>query len=214
MITPTDVWSTSEWGGANDGRDDHLIDGSGLSGPGEVWSQLHDDSPNATTMWHAGDSDGGLGGPVGLPPQVAQQALVFDLGESREIAGAWIWNHNQSGQQNRGVESFRLLVSPDPDPATASFSLVGSHDLAPASAPREAAQTVWARASNVRLVRFEIIDAHSGAPNDYVGLSEVRFVPEPGFASSLAIVSLWLGASLSARARARTARRRRQPHVV
>jgi hypothetical protein len=182
VLTPSAVLSTSEWGGGpTDGRDDNLIDGSGLSGAGAIELQTHDSASTAATMWHAGDIDGGLGGPTGDPPAVAAQQLVFDLGSEADLVGALIWNHNQVGLTARGVDAFEVFVSSDSNPATAVYGSVGSFSLAQGGGgPAEPAQPIAFSGTNVRLVKFEITSAHSGLTNDYVGLSEVRFLsPAP-----------------------------------
>lgn len=195
VVTPAGVFATSQWGGGDDGKVIHLIDGSGLSGGGPVETQVHDNDPQAATMWHAGDVDGGLGGPVGLPPLVSTQAVVFDLGESQTLLGAYIWNHNQnldalSGAQGggpltqRGVNAFDVLVSNDSNPLTASFGYVGSYNLAEAGGGAEPAQFIPFQAGDVRLVRFNISTAWSNNPFEYVGLSEVRFLRGLGVLSS------------------------------
>ena len=177
VIQPVAVLSTSQWGGGvSDGRAANLIDGSGLSGGGPVESQTHDNAGNAATMWHAGDVDGGLGGPTGLPPAVATQALVFDLGATYDLLGAFIWNHNQIVLTSRGVAQLRVLTSSDSDPLSAVFSVVDTLMLTEAAGAAEPAQHLTLNAPNARLVRFELISAHSAATNEYVGLSEVRFV--------------------------------------
>jgi len=195
VVTPVGVFATSQWGGGDDGKAIHLIDGSGLSGGGPVETQVHDNDPQAGTMWHAGDVDGGLGGPVGLPPLVTTQAVVFDLGESQTLLGAYIWNHNQSGAAlsealggapltQRGVNAFDVLVSNDSNPLTASFGYVGSFNLAEAGGAAETAQFVPFQAGDVRLVRFNLQTAWSGNPLEYVGLSEVRFLRGLGVLSA------------------------------
>lgn len=45
-----------------------MIDGSGLSGGGSVFTQTHDELVTANTIWHAGPDSGGISGGVTGPP--------------------------------------------------------------------------------------------------------------------------------------------------
>ena len=50
VLTPALVLNISNWGGdPSDGRDDNLIDGSGLSGVGDVTLRAHDDFSTIST---------------------------------------------------------------------------------------------------------------------------------------------------------------------
>ena len=185
VLTPASAVATSSWYAPI--SPDRLIDGSGLSGVGPLLSQTHDNDPAGATMWHGGPNDAGLGGPTGNPPTVADQAVVFDLGTPAELSAAYIWNFSQSGAgASRSTDELEISVSTDTDPLTASFASVGTFNLAPTAADgTDLAQTVnfGGTYAGVRLVRFDINSAHSGALQEYVGLAEVRFegvaAPEP-----------------------------------
>ena len=185
LITPVDALTTSFFGADGVGPD-NLWNASGLSGSGAVEGQGHDANPLASTMWFAADQDGGLGGPTGFPPAVNTQAAVFDLGAPTALAGAWVWNFNQAGNLGRAVNQFEILVSPDANPLTATWSSVGTFALdPPCGCATEGAQFVRFDAdATTRLVRFNFISAQSGNPSEFVGLSEVRFA-----APSAAVVS-------------------------
>ena len=184
LIKPTDVWTTSYFSSSLPAE---LINGSGLSE--ESASATHDSEAVASTMWFAGDLDGGLtGGTTAVgEPVVADQAVVFDLGATYKLSTAYIWNQNQNGRfgdfTGRGVDLFDIYVSSDTDANTASWTLVGEdYDLAKAGGTAaEPAQSVLFSADDVRMVKFDIQTAQSGLANEYVGLSEVRFesIPEP-----------------------------------
>jgi len=206
LFAPVAAWSTSVASGGN-GTVLQLIDDSGLSPLGaDIRTLTHDAPPNASTMWHAGTLDGGLGGPTGNPPAVDSQALIFDLGETFEIGGLYLWNHNQSGLTGRGVEDFEISVSTGTNPATASFTSVGLFSLSPAAGVSgETAQVATFTPATARLVRVDIDTGQNGFANDFVGLSEVRVLPEPGLGSALAGGILLLSAT--ARRRRRTSRR-------
>ena len=183
FVTPNNALSTSYW--AHDGVDTlNLINSSGLSANSPAGT--HDNHLTAATMWIAGDGDGGLGGPTGgfpsPPPPVASQEVVFDLGRTHDLTGAYVWNQNQVHPaapllyQSRGTKDFDVYVSSDTDPLTATWTPIGSKTLAVAGGtPAEPAQWVPFAASGARLVKFDIQTAHSGAASEWVGLSEVRF---------------------------------------
>ncbi len=179
LITPVDVRSTSYWS-ADNCYPANLINSSGLSANAPTGT--HDNHSHANTMWIAGPTNGGLGGPTGSPPSVASQAVVFDLGHRYDLVGTWVWNQNQvhpsapTLYQQRGTKDFNLYVSSDTDPLTAAWTPLGGKTLAMAGGTTaEPAQWVPFAANGVRLVKFDIQTAYSGAVNEYVGLGEVRF---------------------------------------
>ena len=116
-------------------------------------------------------------------PVVASQSVTFDLGQAYNLTQAYIWQMNQhlSGRtdlyQTRGVASFDIETSLDGVTytqlgATQTLNVAGG-------VPGEPAQVKAMSVNNVRYVRFDIRTAHGGAPNEYVGLSEVRFEGTP-----------------------------------
>ena len=172
---------TSQWTNTGDGNVRHLIDGSGLSGTGSVLTQTHDASANAATMWHAGPNNGGLGGPVGNPPAVNTQRLEFDLGANYDLDASYFWNLNQAGNTGRGVKLFAMQVSSS---TTGAFTPTGfdgasvnDHQLTQGTgtAGLGAHAVLW-QMQDVRRVRVDILTDWSGLADDYVGLSEVRFL--------------------------------------
>jgi len=179
LVTPTNALSTSYWI-ADNAHPIHLIDSSGLSASSAAGT--HDNHALASTMWIAGNGDGGLGGPIGTPPSVASQEVVFDLGRAYDLTGAYVWNENQvhpslpTLYQSRGTKDFDVYVSSDTDPLTATWTPMGSKTLDVAGGTAaEPSQWVPFDAGGVQLVKFDIRSAYSGAANEYVGLSEVRF---------------------------------------
>jgi len=171
-ITPTTVKATSYWV-AVDGNHNNVINGSGLSGGGSVLAQTHNNASNASTMWHGGPNDGGLGGPTGNPPTVSGQRLEFDLGGSYALTNTHVWNHNQPTVTGRGVRNFEIWTSPD---TSSAFTKLGDFVLNQGTGSSGlAAQVLTTSVTNVRRVQFRVQTVWSGASNDYVGLSEVRF---------------------------------------
>ena len=75
----------------------------------------------------------------------------------------------------RGVDEFDIYLSTDDNPET--WTLYSTEHLAKSSElTSELAQEISILASNVRMVKFDIQSCHSGLAQDYVGLSEVRFL--------------------------------------
>lgn len=173
------VFTSSQGTADANGRKDAMIDRSGLSGTGPLEFQTHDAASvvSSKTIWFAGTVEGGLGpGATGSPPAVADQEVVFDLGAPRDLVGSYVWNRNHGLVTDNGVDQFEILTSGDSDPLTATFTSVGVFNLAEAGGtPAEPAHFLAFSAAGARLVKFDIQTAHSGAPNDFVGLSEVIF---------------------------------------
>lgn len=198
-ITPVGVLATSEFGAIDvfgNGESSSvfatkLIDGSGLEDlegtPDLSLDDYHDNDAGSANGWHAGDMDAGIpGGTDGdedpfTPPRVAEQILEFDLGGLFQLTHAHIWQQNQANifgppfSLTRGLEEFEMLVS------TASegdaFVSLGQFTLD----AEEALESVPAQIlelptmPSARRVRFHLASAYSQEPNEFVGLSEVRF---------------------------------------
>ena len=125
-------------------------------------------------MWHSGK------GEDDEPLYVADQFLIFDLGDNYDIEGALVWQMSQFEEgvldlTGRGVDEFDIYLSTDDNPET--WTLYSTEHLAKSSElTSELAQEISILASNVRMVKFDIQSCHSGLAQDYVGLSEVRFL--------------------------------------
>jgi len=161
FITPTGVTASASYGGA---PVVNLINNSGLSS--NAATGTHDNHSLAGTMWM---SNGGT---------VANEWLVFDLGQAYELTDAYIWQMNQGHAVNAGgarnTRTMDIYVSAD----NVTYAQVGSTrtlGVANGSSSALPAETVSLSASNVRYVKFDILTAGSGNTNEYVGLSEVRF---------------------------------------
>ena len=152
----------------------HLIDGSGQSGPNEIFNQrAAADFGGDGFAWIA-QGDGSAG-------NVSDQWVAFDLGAKFTLRSADIWQYNENYDLKRGVADFALYTSPTADVNDAT-NFVGNFSLA-ISPPNsgEPVQRFPISVSNVRLVKLAIIDDWAGdssVPN-YVGLSEVRFEAPP-----------------------------------
>jgi len=181
FITPTNAWSSSYWS-ANGCSPSKLINSAGLSANSPAGT--HDNHSLASTMWMAGPTDGGLGGPTGNPPNVASQEVVFDLGATHNLAQAHIWQMNQGHAVNAGgvrnTRTMDIYVSPD----NVTYTQVGGTrtlGFADGSSSALPAETVSLSAGNVRYVKFDILTpgGYFTPGNQYVGLSEVRFQSVP-----------------------------------
>ena len=155
----------------------NLINGSGLSD--ETPLATHDNNDGAQAMWHAGNLNGGLGGPLGLPPVVSNQTIIFKLStlQSFNVTNAFVWNMNQANNTGRGVSNMTISVSSEEDMLTVTNWVdQGTFTLNQASGTvDEPAQILSFAATNARLIRFVIHGTWNGTETDYVGLSEVRF---------------------------------------
>jgi hypothetical protein len=156
VITPVGATLTDEWQSVG-----LAIDGSGLSGTGQVINQTHSTDWTAIAMAH----------PTTAP------TFTFDLGSLCDLARAYIWNGNMDyseDQTDRGIQNFDIYVSPDSDPLTATWTLLGNYTIPKASLSDVSAEVVSFSATDVRLVKFDV-QSNYGDP-DCTTLSEVRFM--------------------------------------
>src|SRR5258706_2057370 len=143
----------------------NLINGSGQSGPNEIFNQTA--AADFGGDGFAWISDGSA--------NVSDTWVAFDLGAKVTLSSADIWQYNENYDLKRGVADFALYTSPTADVNNAT-NFVGNFSLAMSSANSgEPVQRFPISVSNVRLVKFVIIDDFNGAGPDYDGLSEVRF---------------------------------------
>ena len=195
VITPVAATASSE--GA-DQSPTNLINMSGMvpsGGPGEL-DDLHTNTPGAQTMWH-------VAGPgIFDPPPPFPHFVEFDLGGLFFLDAAHIWQMNQETlAPDRGTNRFEISVSPA---AAGPFNLVGGFNLAAAGCAGDGPAQVIGGLGGVlaQRVRFDILSAHSGLNEEFVGLSEVRFegrvIPEPAGA-----LLLLLGVAAAAMRRVR-----------
>src|SRR5882724_6612825 len=148
----------------------NLINGSGQSGPNDLTQTANADFGGEGFAWIA-QGDGSAG-------NVSDQWVAFDLGANFTLSSADIWQYNENYDLTRGVADFALYTSPTANVNDAT-NFVGNFSLAisPANSS-EPVQGFPISVSNVRLVKFAIIDDLAGHSNNlpnYVGLSEVRF---------------------------------------
>ena len=200
VITPVGVIATSEFGAVDIFGDGNfsdvfvtdLIDGGGLNDvsntPDNILDDVHDFDFSSTNGWHAGDFAAGI--PGGLDgdndpltaPDVTAQIIEFELGGLFELNKAHVWQQNQgifffppAPAEARGVDEFEILTN------TAStgddFTLLGKFRLQPETGLEEvpAQMLAFAQPVNARRVRFHFLSSISGEPNEFIGLSEVRF---------------------------------------
>ena len=166
VITPVSASASSYYSSSY--LPSHLIDGSGQSGPNDLTQTANADFGGDGFAWIA-QGDGSAG-------NVSDQWVAFDLGANFTLSSADIWQYNENYDLTRGVADFALYTSPTADVNDAT-NFVGNFSLAisPANSS-EPVQGFPISVSNVRLVKFAIIDDfNGGAILDYDGLSEVKF---------------------------------------
>ena len=88
----------------------HIIDDSGFTGGNILATATHDAQGSAQTMWHTGNNPG------------ANAWIIVDLGRAYSIDELWIWNMNQSGNNNRGLKNVRIEYSTDPSSFSGAFN--------------------------------------------------------------------------------------------
>ncbi|MCA9197002.1 MAG: hypothetical protein KDA87_05660 [Planctomycetales bacterium] len=198
-IKPVSVMATSEFGavdflGLSDVFAVDLIDGGGLididGTPDNALDDLHDFDAFWNNGWHSGDFDAGISGgtdedgdPFTVAP-VEDQILEFNLGQQAILFEAYVWQQNQNGFEFawaplRGVDEMEILIS---EVASGdNFTSLGVFALEPELGTSDVPAQVLRLADDPVIawrVRFEIISALSGEPNEFVGLGEVRFQGE------------------------------------
>ena len=160
VITPLSATASSSY---VDKTPTDLINGSALSGS-PILAQTHGNSANGVGMWH---SSGGT---------INTNYLTFDLGTVGYLTGVNIWQMNQAALLGRGVKDFGVFVATNADDPVASYVQVGNFTMRRATGTSlEHLQYFPFAANGVRMVMLAISNCWSGAANEYVGLSEVRF---------------------------------------
>jgi len=197
IITPTVADFSSEEPGFGGRLAIHTVDGSGFVSPPSMLTPtniltLQHDNTDRTNGWHQDSPDD--------PPDPSDEFIVFDLGTAglgdNLLSRVFIWQYTEGG---RDLNEFDLLVSPDSNPVTASYTNVGTFFLPnEADGPQLANILDLSGVSNVRLVQIDITSNH-GDGGGLVGIGEIRFqiqpIPEPATATSvlLGLIGLpWL----------------------
>jgi hypothetical protein len=146
----------------------NLINGSGIGwdkdNPLNERAQRND---NRKFFWHAGKPK--------KPAKVDKQYLVFKFPSQRMLTSIYIWNYSHKGQESRAVDELEILLSSEEDPATATFTSLGTFQLKKVLGGNQYADRIDTKVRKVRLVKFRIISAQSGKDSEFVGLGEVRF---------------------------------------
>jgi hypothetical protein len=134
------------------------------------------------TMW--------LSGGIGFEPQHAKDRkddgdpyLIFDLGDRCNLEQIRVFNYNQTDWTKLGVK--RLTITGSATGAPDSFDVkIGTFEVKAAGSAAMPFETLAAKASDVRFVKFDILSNHNGVTYpttearrhfSMVGLSEVQF---------------------------------------
>ncbi len=184
LITPVSAYASTYYSVQQ--SPNNLINNSGLNtSSGNVLTYTHASDASANGMWHAGSGGGA--------PVVANQYVVFDLGANYDLTSAYLWQMIQNSNLGRGIKEFALygssasMAAPYPaNPPLSGFTqILGVSTLAQVTGtsanPNPAVTQTFplTDAENVRTIYLDILSAHSGLTNDYVGLSEIKFAGEP-----------------------------------
>ena len=151
------------------------ISGSGLRElyPGSgVFVHTNNISQGGPTMWNTGGAE--------------RAELRYDLGESYNVSGLYLWNFNEGNYTARGIKDATIEVSDDGQ----TWRKVGDFSFGRASgSPEERAQVV--PFEKPVKGRYFKLNANSRFGSDAFGLAEIRFanadkayvLPPRGFAS-------------------------------
>ena len=186
----TGVTSSTELpnsGPVSDRINDHVVDGSGLTG------LAHDNGGGNGTMWLTS------GGTQAYGPKDADPWIEFDLGAVYTIDSIRVWNMNHSANTDRGVKDLAIEYG---NTAALGSTLAGVTQFAQASGLSTYEGEIFDSGDftsfQARFIRFEIVnDANRNwGDDDFTGLSEVQFsgvaVPEPTTTALLGLGGLAL----------------------
>jgi hypothetical protein len=172
-VVPNGVSATSFWNYA-DLHQTVLINGGGLVDGGGSPYDAADALHNDTGFWHASNGYQNVAWWVATPS--VSQTLVFTLPGTYTLDTSYFWQMNQTGLPTRGVNQYDLLVSSDGITYTSVVPGGSTIPMSPADGSAIGAHSqALTSASNARFVKMEFQSAHSGAANEWIGLSEVRF---------------------------------------
>jgi hypothetical protein len=186
----TQVTASSEIVGNFDRIDDHIVNGSGLTGGG------HTNAVKSTMWLSTGTSFGG----DDLDPFV-----IFDLGAAYTINSFHVWNYNElagaTDLATRGVNSVSVEYGLT---GALGSTVAGITNFAKADTTATYAGEDFNTFTpfDARFIKFDINSNHGG-DNNFYGLSEVQFdgVPVPEPATIFVMMAAGLPALLKRRRR-------------
>ncbi|MCH7227033.1 hypothetical protein [Haloferula sp. A504] len=138
-------------------RAEKLIDGSGLSGAGDILTQTHSEPGNTTNDYFLGSA--------------TDNEIVFTLPATATVGEAHIWQYDRAGNTSRGIHTFDISFSTDGGvtyPTTLALTLEEG-----TGAPTPVQTRGFTQQSGVTHIRFDNIVNYGDA--SWIGLSEVRF---------------------------------------
>jgi hypothetical protein len=202
FVRPADVIASSTWpsGGPGNrtGSDDvwplHLIQAPGTAvGKPDIDVGLSSESATATHPPHGGGAAFGQWHTAGQTTGY----LLFDLGSSYNLETLHLWQLNQTGNFNRGLRQFDVLVAGNPSAfsgASAGNSSLWTEVLSNQVLPMSTGGNIGARnfpLSGVaaRYVQIRIEGNHANGASFHTGLSEVRVTARQGGSSTVQLLS-------------------------
>lgn len=145
----------------------HLIDGAGMVG------LVHDNHPDAKTMWLTSKEPVALCPVEGLPASPAW--VRFNFAQPRKFEAMLLWNYNQSGYLNRGFKNMRVYGTSD---GVTWFPLTNPDvlQLPQGDGKVDAMPTTITNAAADKELVSVIVMAQDNYEDKYFGLSAVRFL--------------------------------------
>ncbi len=167
-VTTIGVTITPKLESHNLTRGEQLVDGSGLEGTGDD-----------TTKVHVAHSGGGSPFPMAYKDPYSVAYVVFDLGDTYDLDSLFLWNGNQTDNDDRGAKTFDLRVSYSLDFTTATVlpvsGLTRGDGVNPIAADVISLAPLGDERSNVRYVRFDNFTIFDTANETILVISELRF---------------------------------------
>ena len=185
VITPVGATTT---GGNLSGRPiENTIDGSGLSGVGDILTQTHSVGVNSD-LWLSADGNG------------SGVEFVFNLGGTYTVDSVHLWNISYtSGAVNRGLKTVDVTFSTDGGLnyntliEGSEYDDFGNYAMsATGGAPGVAETKTFTAVAGVTHIKFTDSTNHGAT---YTGIGEIRFggvVPEPSTTALLGLGGLAL----------------------
>ncbi|TLD69381.1 hypothetical protein FEM03_17185 [Phragmitibacter flavus] len=195
FVRPTAVTAAVVTGYSVDSTFDRAIDGSGLSNAalvatGQLVPALVTSGPthtetfgtNTARFFNNANLENQNGQGTSFTP--AGVSLTFNLGDTYDIGGLWLWNYREGtgNRLNRGIDSVFVEFS------TNGTDWTNGQTINPAlinSSGQAQSLTFTGTNTGIQFIRFSSFSNFGPAENsNFIGFSEIRFtaeaIPEPG----------------------------------